>query len=57
MVDFLIDLNDRGLLDTGEYVVIHVDFDTFDNVDSLKYFKSKYLLILNRNRCYETLVS
>ncbi|XP_050390613.1 receptor-type guanylate cyclase Gyc76C [Patella vulgata] len=39
VVDFMTNLYDRGLLDTGDYVVIYVDHGTFDYADPLKYFK------------------
>lgn len=39
VVDFMSNLYDRGLLDTGEYIVIYVDHDTFDPTVPLKYFK------------------
>ena len=41
VVDLMTNLYDRGLLDTGEYIVIYVDLDTFDSTVPLKYFKSK----------------
>ncbi|XP_048763359.2 receptor-type guanylate cyclase Gyc76C-like [Ostrea edulis] len=39
VVDLMTNLYDRGLLDTGEYIVIFVDHVTFDRTDPLKYFK------------------
>ncbi|XP_076075351.1 receptor-type guanylate cyclase Gyc76C-like [Mytilus galloprovincialis] len=39
VVDLMTNLYDRGLLDTGEYIVIYVDLDTFDSTVPLKYFK------------------
>lgn len=39
VVDLMTNLYDRGLLDTGEYIVIFVDHVTFDRTDTLKYFK------------------
>lgn len=44
VVDFITNLYDRGLLDTGEYIVIYVDLGTFDITNPLKYFKRKYLV-------------
>lgn len=44
VVDFITNLYDRGLLDTGEYIVIYVDLGTFDITYPLKYFKRKYLV-------------
>lgn len=41
VVDLMTNLYDRGLLDTGEYIVIFVDHVTFDRTDTLKYFKRK----------------
>ena len=45
IVDFMGNLYDRGLLDTGEYIVIYVDLNTFDKNDPLKYFLRKYCCI------------
>ncbi|KAI0211265.1 Receptor-type guanylate cyclase Gyc76C [Lamellibrachia satsuma] len=42
MVDMMSNLEYRGLLATGDYVVIHVDLDTFSNVIPLKYFRRTY---------------
>ncbi|KAK3090839.1 hypothetical protein FSP39_015066 [Pinctada imbricata] len=39
VVDLMTNLYDRGLLDTGEYIVIFVDHSTYDPTDQLKYFK------------------
>ncbi|XP_071105845.1 receptor-type guanylate cyclase Gyc76C-like [Haliotis cracherodii] len=39
VVDLMTNLYDRGLLDTGDYIVIYVDHNTFDSKDPLKYFK------------------
>lgn len=44
VVDLITNLYDRGLLDTGEYIVIYVDLGTFDITYPLKYFKRKYLV-------------
>lgn len=50
MVDTLSNMEDRGLLSTGQYVLIHVDLGTLDRFDPLKYFKSKnvcqFILVL-----------
>ncbi|KAH3862698.1 receptor-type guanylate cyclase Gyc76C-like [Dreissena polymorpha] len=39
IVDMMTNMYDRGLLDTGEYVVIYFDHETVDTVDPLKYFR------------------
>lgn len=41
VVDLMTNLYDRGLLDTGEYVVIFVDHGMFDAHAPLKYFRRK----------------
>ena len=41
MVDMMSNLEHRGLLATGDYVVIHVDLGTFSNIIPLKYFRRK----------------
>jgi hypothetical protein len=35
---------DRGLLDTGEYVVIYFDHETVDTIDPFKYYRSKFII-------------
>ena len=40
-VGLLDHLNDRGLLDTGEYFVIGVDIGQYDPKDAQKYFKGR----------------
>ncbi|ESO83957.1 hypothetical protein LOTGIDRAFT_108278 [Lottia gigantea] len=39
VVDFMSNLYDRGLLDTGDYIVIYVNHGNFDQSEPLKYFK------------------
>ncbi|XP_067672453.1 receptor-type guanylate cyclase Gyc76C-like isoform X2 [Haliotis asinina] len=39
VVDLMTNLYDRGLLDTGDYIVIYVDHNTFDSKNPLKYFR------------------
>ncbi len=42
LVDMMSNLEARGLLATGEYIVIHTDLATFDtNHNPLKYFQRK----------------
>ena len=41
MIDMLTNLEERGLFDTGEYMLIHTDFETFDMNRPLKYFQRK----------------
>lgn len=46
---------DRGLLDTGEYVVIYFDHETVDTIDPLKYYRRKYsLFYYSRQFCHCT---
>lgn len=39
IVDMMTNMYDRGLLDTGEYVVIYFDHETVDTIDPLKYYR------------------
>ena len=41
MIDMLTNLEERGLFDTGEYMLIHTDDKTLDMNQPLKYFQSK----------------
>ncbi|XP_055877061.1 receptor-type guanylate cyclase Gyc76C-like isoform X2 [Biomphalaria glabrata] len=41
-VDFIINLSDRGLLDTGEYVVIYVENPEYIPMEANKYFKRTF---------------
>ena len=41
MVDTVANLEHRGLMDTGEYAVIFVDFDTYTDLDPMHYARSK----------------
>ena len=41
---------DRGLLDTGEYVVIYYDHETVDTIYPLKFYRSKLATTLNEPR-------
>lgn len=43
MVEMMTNLDERGLLATGEYLVIYTEFSTYSNEDPLKYFKGQYL--------------
>ena len=43
IVDMMTNMYDRGLLDTGEYVVIYYDHETVDTIDPLKFYRSKLL--------------
>ncbi|XP_052770331.1 receptor-type guanylate cyclase Gyc76C-like [Mya arenaria] len=38
IVDMMTNMYDRGLLDTGEYVVIYFDHETLDAIEPLKYY-------------------
>ena len=40
MVDMMNNLDSRGLLATGEYVLLHTDLFTYDNAQ--KYFQRQY---------------
>ena len=42
IVDMMTNMYDRGLLDTGEYVVIYYDHETVDTIYPLKFYSSKY---------------
>ncbi|GFN79875.1 guanylate cyclase [Plakobranchus ocellatus] len=42
MVDMMINMNDRGLLDTGQYVVIYVEFLEHVAMEPTKYFRRTY---------------
>lgn len=46
MVTMMTILDERGLLATGEYLVIYTQFTTYNNEDPLKYFKRELPLIL-----------
>ena len=48
MVDLLSNLENRGLLATGEYVVIHVNLDSIGTLDTDPgiYFRRNYKFIL-----------
>ncbi len=54
MVDMMRNLQDRALLDTGEYIIIYVDPFTFDNVDALRYFRSKFNFFIRDNSLFMT---
>ncbi|ELT90006.1 hypothetical protein CAPTEDRAFT_179119 [Capitella teleta] len=47
MVTMMTILDERGLLATGEYLVIYTQFTTYNNEDPLKYFKRELPLILH----------
>ncbi|KAJ8318358.1 hypothetical protein KUTeg_003449 [Tegillarca granosa] len=47
IVDIMTNLHDRGLLDTGEYIVIYVDNTIFDPSEPLRYFKHSLGVNLN----------
>ena len=49
LIDILSNMEDRGLVDTGDYAVISVDFDTFKTIDRLRYFRRKYSKKNNAN--------
>ncbi|KAK3781513.1 hypothetical protein RRG08_054852 [Elysia crispata] len=42
VVDMMINMNDRGLLDTGQYVVIYVEFLEHVKMEPTKYFRRTY---------------
>ena len=46
MIDMLTNLEERGLFDTGEYMLIHTDDKTLDMNQPLKYFQSKEFHVL-----------
>ncbi|XP_045214115.2 receptor-type guanylate cyclase Gyc76C-like [Mercenaria mercenaria] len=39
IVDMMTNMYDRGLLDTGEYVVIYFDHETVDTIDPFRYYR------------------
>ena len=41
MIDMLANLEERGLLASGKYIVIYTHLETFDSIDKLRYFKRK----------------
>ncbi|CAH1793794.1 unnamed protein product [Owenia fusiformis] len=42
MVGLLTNLESRGILDTGEYIVIHIDHKEYDKENPIKYFQSTF---------------
>ncbi|KAL4240409.1 hypothetical protein ACF0H5_001201 [Mactra antiquata] len=44
IVDMMTNMYDRGLLDTGEYIVIYFDHETVDTIDPLDYYRRKEII-------------
>ena len=41
MIDMVSNIEERGIFDTGEYMVIHVDLEAFHENKPVRYFQSK----------------
>lgn len=54
MIDFMVNLNLRGLLDTGEYEVIYVELVESVAMEKHKYFKSRSARSLFYNDSFST---
>ena len=41
MIDMVSNIEERGIFDTGEYMVIHIDLEAFHENKPARYFQSK----------------
>ena len=43
MIDLVSNIEERGIFDTGEYMVIHTDLEAYNKDKHMRYFQREYL--------------